>query len=120
MFKKHEKLFYILTVALFVIAVSGMLIYHLSPTYKPAVSLVGMPDAAGDPAIENGKININTAGSETLQLLPGIGEKMAERIIQYRTTNGNFHSTRDLLKVYGIGETTYNKVSPYIIAGGNP
>ena len=120
MFKKHEKLFYILAVALFTIAVSGLLIYQSISANRPGISLDALSVPSGDRSIENGMININTASSEVLQFLPGIGEKLAERIIQHRNTNGPFHSTRDLLQVHGIGETIYNKISPYIIAGGNP
>lgn len=61
-----------------------------------------------------GKININTATSEQLQLLPGIGESLAQRIIDYRNQNGNFTTTEDLLNVSGIGEKKYANIKDYV------
>ena len=55
------------------------------------------------------KININTATSEELQSLSGIGPSMAERIIQYRKENGKYSSVEGLLEVSGIGEKTLSK-----------
>lgn len=50
-----------------------------------------------------GPINLNTATKTELMTLPGIGPKMAERIILYRQDQGDFLSVEDLKKVKGIG-----------------
>ena len=52
------------------------------------------------------KININTAGQAELESLPRIGPKVAQRIIEFRTQNGNFKKVEDIMKVKGIGEKT--------------
>ncbi len=52
------------------------------------------------------KVNINQASVEEITLLKNIGPKYAERIIQYRQTNGPFKSPEDLMKVKGIGPKT--------------
>jgi competence protein ComEA len=56
---------------------------------------------AGTPG---GLINVNTASAAELEALPGIGEVLAQRIVDYRTEHGPFASVEDLLDVSGIGE----------------
>ena len=59
-------------------------------------------------------MNINTAGKEALMTLSGIGSTRAEAIIRYREIHGAFQSPRDLLKVSGIKEKTYEKIKGQI------
>ena len=55
-------------------------------------------------------ININSADSNTLQQLTGVGPSTAEKIINYRLENGNFNKIEDLKNVSGIGEKTFEKL----------
>jgi len=50
-----------------------------------------------------GVVNINTADAAQLSLLPRVGMKAAQRIVDYRTQNGPFHKTTDLMQVKGFG-----------------
>ena len=60
------------------------------------------------------KVNINTAGSEELQTLPGVGPAIASRIIDYRNTQGSFQSVEEIKSVSGIGEKIYEKLKDEI------
>jgi comEA protein len=60
------------------------------------------------------KININSALAADLTRLPGIGEVMAERIIEYRESNGSFKKTEDIMKVKGIGEKKFEKIKEFL------
>ncbi|APX73018.1 helix-hairpin-helix domain-containing protein [Companilactobacillus allii] len=57
------------------------------------------------------KVNINTATVDDFQNVSGIGPKKAEKIIDYRTQNGNFEVLEDLTKVSGIGDKTLESLS---------
>jgi len=61
-----------------------------------------------------GKININTATLAELDTLPGIGPAIGQRIIDYRTQNGDFKTVEDLKKVRGIGDAMFNQIKDLI------
>ena len=62
-----------------------------------------------------GKVNINTAGTEELMNLNGIGEARAQAIIAYREEQGAFQSPEQIMEVSGIGEGIYSKIKEQIV-----
>ncbi len=62
-------------------------------------------------------ININTASSLELESLPSIGPTTAQKIIDYRTENGPFFSTEDIINVSGIGPGIYERIKDLITVG---
>ncbi len=64
------------------------------------------PDSDASPQL----ININTADVWLLTALPGIGNTYAQAIVAYRNQNGPFRLISDLLKIKGIGQTTFDKI----------
>lgn len=65
----------------------------------------------------NSSVNINLAGKKELMQIKGIGDKMAERIIEYRKQNGKFKSIEEIKKVKGIGNKKYEDIKRYINVG---
>ncbi len=61
-----------------------------------------------------GKININTADLAELQEIPGVGEKKAQSIMEYREASGDFQSIEQLQEVPGIKGKTFDKIKDYI------
>jgi len=60
-------------------------------------------------------VELNGASLQELQKLPGIGPKMAERIVAYRQENGRFKSVADLQSVKGIGVKKMEKLGPLVV-----
>lgn len=60
------------------------------------------------------KVSINTSNLDQLITLPGIREKIAQRIIDYRNENGFFQNLEDIKNVKGIGDKKYEKILPFI------
>jgi competence protein ComEA len=95
---------------------------------RPAVAAA--PARPGDEAEEppakksgrkqlGGKLNLNTANEEQLQLLPTVGPAKAERIVAWRAKNGGFKRVADLRRVKGFGYKTFKKLEPYLDIKGD-
>lgn len=86
--------------------------------YIPVVGeeIVDIPYTQPNSPVEEGtsKININTATDLELQALPGIGEKKALQIINYRKENGSFSAIEELMEVSGIGQKTFDTLKESI------
>ncbi len=63
---------------------------------------------------EIGKIDLNTATLQQLQLLPGVGPTIAQRILDYRSEVGGFENIEQIMEVKGIGEKTFEALKDYI------
>jgi len=61
-------------------------------------------------AVAGGLVNVNSAIATELEVLPGIGEVIAQRIIDYRTENGPFATVDELLDVSGIGDAILESI----------
>ena len=81
------------------------------------VNILELPTSGGTPALSvvtdteaasvetpGTKININTATAIELDVLPGVGEVTADRIIAFREQNGPYRSVDDLIHVQGISD----------------
>ena len=62
-------------------------------------------------------VNINTATSEELQQVPGIGPATAQKILQMRKSYGPFKSVDDLLAIRGLGQKRLDKMRKYLTVG---
>lgn len=63
-------------------------------------------------------IDINLAGEEEFNALPGIGDVLAQRILAYRDEHGGFCAVEELLNVEGIGKKRFEDILDLIIIGG--
>ncbi len=67
-----------------------------------------------DSAPREKSINLNTANVSDFIRLPGIGQKTAQRIIEYKNSHNGFNDLKELLNVKGIGKSKLEKIEKYI------
>jgi competence protein ComEA len=82
-------------------------------------TVTGSTPPSSAPA-QTGSICLNTATALQLQTLPGIGPTLAQRIIDYRTANGPFTATEQLMLVEGIGEKRFEAIKDYLTLEETP
>ena len=75
-------------------------------------------DGYPDSLLEGEVIDLNTASAADLTRLPGIWEKRAQAIVDYRESSGPFQSVEELTEVKGIGEGILAQVYDYVTVGG--
>lgn len=96
-----RKSFHFLIAALVVLAITGSAIAADNATAAPA-----------------GVVNLNTADVVQLSLLPRVGIKAAQRIVDYRREHGAFKKTADLLQVKGFGDKKFRSLAAYLTVDG--
>lgn len=116
---KAEKISALLAAVLIVICVFAALMPSASGVTSErnadtAEIMKGGDNEDPDELLPGDKVNVNTADLEELCRLPGVGETIGQRIIDYREENGDFTSADELDEVEGIGETTLENMRTYI------
>jgi competence protein ComEA len=64
------------------------------------------------------KININQASAAQFAMLPRVGSKQADRIVEYRKAHGQFEQIEELMEVKGVGEKLFTQLKPYLALSG--
>ncbi len=93
----------------------------VTPPPDPGAAGGQAPSGPAEPgAAEAGEplVDLNAASPEELEELPGVGPVLAERIVEYRTTNGGFTEVEQLNDVSGIGEVRYGELNELVQVSG--
>ncbi len=81
------------------------------PSPEPLTIYVGGEDQTYTTVF---KLDLNHSPADSLEMLPGIGPALAERIVAFRDSAGLFQRPSDITHVQGIGLALYNRIKPYI------
>jgi len=82
-----------------------------------AGGLAADPSSAESKPEADARVDLNTAAVDELMTVPGIGEVMARRIVEWREQHGPFRRVEDLIKVKGVGDKTFEKLRPHVRVG---
>ena len=82
---------------------------------SPAAFMSDQPSTAAAPKrSQPGLLDLNRATEQDFDALPGIGPRLAERIMEYRKSEGAFHSLDELREVKGIGKKKFERIRPLV------
>ena len=96
-----------------------LLLFCLDSAAPPTVErLRAERPAAAAVEAESAPVELNTADKEELMALPGIGETLAEAILNHRKAHGSFRAPEELMDVPGIGEKRFEALKGKITANG--
>jgi len=129
--KRAELIVLIITLA-FVCFTAGFFTGRGHTTAAISVSPVeretpSVSDISNAPSVSHGDksemadselLDLNSATVDELSKLPGIGEVLAQRIVDYREEHGNFSAVSDIMNVNGIGEAKYLSAKDYLTVSG--
>ena len=101
---------------------SGIILYQRThPGFAPQLKLdksdvdsLGEIHYLSGPGQEENAIDLNRATAVELQLLPGVGPALSERIVEYREAKGEFARIEDVMQVSGIGPKTFEAIRDYL------
>jgi competence protein ComEA len=81
---------------------------------SPVALLSDQASTAAPKRSHGGLLDLNRATEQDFDALPGIGPKLAERIMEYRQSVGAFHSLDELRNVKGIGKKKFERIRPLV------
>lgn len=93
---RQEKCFVCISVLIAVVCVALVFWFAVPLKWN------GPETSSPEPLIQSARVDLNTAGLEALYTLPGVGEKKAQAILEYRKQNGAFRHVEDAAFVPGI------------------
>jgi competence protein ComEA len=102
-----DNLFYGLVILFCFLILVGVVISPTQETHTVNVEKI----LAGEPDF---RLDINSASAELLMLLPGVGEKTAHKIVDYRKKKGRISALSELENIKGIGKKTVERIAPYV------
>ncbi|MGH9411985.1 MAG: ComEA family DNA-binding protein [Vicinamibacterales bacterium] len=105
------------SVFLMIALLAGIAVSASAQAAAPASTAKPTSRASSAKATASAPVNLNAATEAQLQTLPGVGAKVAQRIIEYRQKNGAFKKAEDLMNVRGIGEKNFLKIKPLVTIG---
>ena len=89
-----------------------------APPPQPSITSIAQANRQATPQPKpKGKLNLNTATAPQLEELPGIGEVLAARIVDYRSANGPFQTVEDIMGVPGIKDAVYEQIRDLVTVG---
>ncbi len=86
------------------------------PEQPIAVQVPATPPVVAAPTVKAvSKVNLNRASADELQVLPGIGPVLAQRMVDWRKTHGRYRTVDDLQEVKGIGKKRLEQLRPLVM-----
>ena len=98
------------TTSFAIVADTGKAISSSDTSNHPKTKKLSGKKGKGSPSTNGDIVHINTATAQELDQLDGVGEKTAQKIIEFRTENGPFKTIDDIVKVKGIGPKKFEKM----------
>jgi len=117
---KSEKIL----IGIFFLLASIVVLYNLFyipslPKANVIKKEIVLQDDDNEKNAKTGAIDINSATIDELTKIPGIGKSTAQKIIDYRETNGGFITKSEIMNVSGIGQKKYDSMKDYIFVNGD-